>query len=172
MNLAELEPDDWDALFRAWPTGVACPRWRLVAESPSPRSFQRLATSARVQSALRDDRRQVRGLLQVCDVDEENGYGSLGYLFVAPDDVDQGLMLDFLGAALHTLSLRKILVSFESDMRDAFSCIVTRLTMAGCLSEHTLGRDGAPLDRYVYEFPKIDVDQASAITSFIPSGDV
>lgn len=148
-----LDLRDEESLFLAWPEAIACPRWRLWGESPSPALLRDLVSTADYTSILRGDYNEAVGILQICEVDEPTASGYLSFLMPPPGDPAQGSgLLPFLRGGLETLALLKITIQVDEDVVGALTTLRPHVSQVGVLRDHALATSGQLLDRYIFEF--------------------
>lgn len=155
MILSDVQPEDPEALFLAWPAAAADVRWRLGGGSPSPRLLSELLAEVDRQQVLRDNGGQAMGIVQVCEADRVDGVGYLS--FMLPSTLSsEPLVLSFARECLELLGLRKLCIQVDEDVLDVLAGAQPYLRQVGCLVGHTRCAAGRYLDRYVFEFGEED----------------
>jgi hypothetical protein len=154
MQVAELTADDdtgW--VFDVVERWARCYRWSLRGQTPSPALIEQLLSAGvALRRMILTPEGLPAALVQVADVDRDNGHAQLGLL------VDPGRVADVgpsirivVDDAFELLDLRKLCLAVEEGVLDVPTAIGESACQIGRLRAHERRADGGYIDVLVYE---------------------
>jgi hypothetical protein len=151
------EPRPVTELDHEWVLGVVedwdvSNRWSLGGRSPSPQLIAALlGRGVAFQVALWGPGGPA-GVVQVCDVNPDSGYGSLGLLIEpgAPAAISR-VLISSVAEAMDQLSLRKLWLGIERDALDIEARLGPAARCVGRFADHVRRAQDDYADLVIYE---------------------